>query len=59
VRVVWYYAGWHLAVIRLERVETPAAAALRIGLLLLSLAAADRLTTAPRADGPREQVDAG
>jgi hypothetical protein len=41
--VVWYYAAWHFDVVRLQRIAVPPAAALRVGLLLLGLAAVDRL----------------
>jgi hypothetical protein len=43
VAVVWYYAAWHFDVVRLDRIAVPPAAALRIGLLILGLAAVDRL----------------
>jgi hypothetical protein len=53
VTVVWYYAGWHLVPTELQRIETPAATALRLGLLILSLTAVDRLLSARQLDSPR------
>ena len=54
VSIAWYYACWLLAVTELERLETPVAAALRLGLLILSLAAVDRLVTAQSSTDPEK-----
>jgi hypothetical protein len=49
--VVWYYIAWTNGVVELPRIMTPMAAGLRIGLLILGLAAVDRLLAARRLDG--------
>lgn len=40
---LWYFAGWHWGAIELQRIFVPVAASLRIGLLVVALAAVDRL----------------
>jgi hypothetical protein len=41
--VLWYFIAWHLTVAQLGRICVPIAAALRIGLLVLALAALERI----------------
>jgi hypothetical protein len=43
---VWYFAGWHLGAAELQRVFVPVAASLRLSLLILALAAGDRIAIA-------------
>jgi len=56
VTIVWYYVGWHLVGTELQRIMTPVAAALRMSLLILALAAVDRLVTAHRPDIARQNL---
>jgi hypothetical protein len=48
--IVWYYIAWTNGVVELPRIMTPMGAGLRIGLLILALAAVDRLLTGRRLD---------
>jgi hypothetical protein len=46
VTTVWYFVGWHLAAAQLPRIFVPVAMSLRVSLLILALAAVDRLIAA-------------
>jgi hypothetical protein len=41
--VLWYFIAWHLTVAQLDRIFVPIGAGLRIGILLLILAAVERI----------------
>jgi hypothetical protein len=43
---VWYFAGWHLGAVQLPRIFVPVATSLRLSLLVLALAALDRIASA-------------
>jgi hypothetical protein len=43
---LWYYAGWHTGAVELPRIFVPVAVLLRVGLLILALAAVDRIAVA-------------
>jgi hypothetical protein len=40
---LWYFAGWHMGAVELPRILIPVAALLRVSLIILTLAAVDRL----------------
>jgi hypothetical protein len=46
VATLWYYAGWHGGAVELPRILVPVASLLRISLIILALAAVDRLALA-------------
>jgi hypothetical protein len=43
---VWYFVGWHLGAAELPRIFVPVAASLRMSLLIVALAAVDRIAVA-------------
>jgi hypothetical protein len=49
VATLWYYVGWHGGVSELPRILVPVASLLRISLIILALAALDRLAVIRRA----------
>ena len=48
VATLWYYVGWHGVAAELLRILVPVASLLRISLIILALAALDRLVSAAR-----------
>jgi hypothetical protein len=55
---VWYYAGWHMGAVELPRILVPVAVLLRVGLLILALAAVDRIAVAPEESRARSATRA-